>query len=52
MGLTYVTARVSNLAQDQSPFEAEFLVDIGAIDCMATSEQLVSAGIKVEGKAV
>ena len=27
MGVTHVTTRISNLAQDAEPWEAEFLVD-------------------------
>jgi len=52
MGLTRVTARISDLARKGSPFEAEFLVDTGAIDCLAPSDKLRAAGIKAEGKAV
>jgi predicted aspartyl protease len=52
MGLTHVTATISNLNQDQTPFEATFLVDTGSIDCMAAADQLAAAGIKVEGKAL
>ena len=29
MGVTHVTTRISNLAQDAEPWEAEFLVDTG-----------------------
>lgn len=52
MGVTHVTAKVSNLAQDATPFEAEFLVDTGAIDCLAPKDKLIAAGIKPEGKSV
>jgi hypothetical protein len=52
MGVTHVTTRVSNLAQDAEPWEAEFLVDTGAIDCMAPRDRLAQAGIRPEGKAV
>ncbi len=52
MGLTHVTVRISNLAQDAEPWEAEFLVDTGAIDCLAPSERLVRAGVRPEGRAV
>ena len=44
--------RISNLAQDAEPWEAEFLVETGAIDCMAPSDRLIAAGIRPEGKAV
>lgn len=52
MGVTHVTARVSDLAKKARPFEAEFLVDTGAIDCMAPAGKLRKAGVKVEGKRV
>jgi predicted aspartyl protease len=52
MGPIHVTVRASNLARDCEPFEAEFLVDIGSVDCMAPRERLVEAGIQPEGKAV
>jgi predicted aspartyl protease len=53
MGLTHITARICDLAGLwTSPFEAEFLVDTGSIDCMAPSEKLLAAGVRPEGKAV
>ena len=52
MGLTYVTARIGNLVKNGSPFEAEFLVDAGAIHCMAPGDKLMAAGIQPEGKSV
>jgi predicted aspartyl protease len=53
MGLTHITARIGNLSGDSAaPFEAEFLVDTGSIDCIAPSERLRAAGISPEGKAV
>ena len=52
MVITHVTTRISNLAQDAEPWEAEFLVDTGAIDCMAPKDRLIRAGIRPEGKAV
>ena len=33
------------------PYEAECLVDTGAVDCMAQGDRLRAAGIKPEGKA-
>jgi clan AA aspartic protease len=50
--LTHVTTQISNLAQDAEPWEAEFLVDTGAIDCMAPRDRLIQAGIRPEGKRV
>lgn len=52
MGLTHVTVRVCDLAKQGKPFEAEFLVDTGAIDCLAKQEDLLNAGVVPEGKAV
>ena len=52
MGVIHVTARISNLAKDAEPWEAEFLVETGAIDCMAPRERLVQAGVRPEGKSV
>lgn len=52
MGVTHVTAAVWNLAKQGAPYEAEFLVDTGAIDCRAPREELLAAGVTPEGKAV
>lgn len=52
MGLTHVTTTVRDLAKQGSPYEAEFLVDTGAIDCLAPSDALAAAGVVPEGKAV
>lgn len=52
MGVTYVTVSLSNLAKDAAPFEEQFLVDTGAVDCLAPRDKLVAAGIRPEGKKV
>ena len=52
MGLTTVTVRISNLSKSMAGYEAPFLVDTGAIDCMAPTSELEKAGIAVEGKEV
>jgi len=52
MGLTHVTAKASRLDKTGTPFEAEFLVDTGAIDCLAPEDALGKAGILSEGKKV
>ncbi len=52
MGLTRVTVAVSNLSRDAAPYEADFLVDTGAVDCLAPADELIKSGIQVEGKAV
>ena len=52
MGLTKVTTKISNFLKTQPAYEADFLVDTGAIDCMAPESKVVAAGITVEGKEV
>ena len=52
MGIIYVKGIVSNLTKDAEPFEADFLVDTGAIDCMAPRDRLVQAGIRPETKSM
>ncbi len=52
MGVTHVTVSVSNLGRSAPPYEAEFMVDTGAVDCMAPADRLRGAGIEPEGKAV
>lgn len=52
MGLTHVTTSIWNLLKQGSPYEAEFLVDTGAVDCLAPGDALVAAGVAPEGKAV
>ena len=51
MGITKVTAAISDLTKSKPPHEALFLVDTGAIHCMAPKDELVKAGIESEGKA-
>ena len=52
MDLTHVTVSLRNLRTDQPAYEGEFLVDTGAIDCLAPTKALVAAGIGIEGKDV
>jgi predicted aspartyl protease len=53
MGLTHITVKISALAdKSATPFEAEFLVDTGSIDCLAPAEKLRAAGVHPEGKRV
>jgi clan AA aspartic protease len=52
MGLTKVTATVSNLSKSSPFYEAIFLVDTGAVDCLAPESELIKAGIQKEGRAV
>ncbi|MBI4474744.1 MAG: clan AA aspartic protease [Acidobacteria bacterium] len=52
MGLTHVTVKMRSLSGKGKPYEAECLVDTGAVDCMAPADRLRAAGIRPEGKAV
>ncbi|QSA96039.1 hypothetical protein [Methylococcus sp. EFPC2] len=52
MGLTHITTTVTNLSKTQPPYEAEFLVDTGAIDCLAPASALKAAGVEIEGRDV
>jgi len=52
MGLTYVTTQVYDFNKTNDPYEAQFLVDTGAIDCMAPRHELEKLGIHIEGKSV
>jgi clan AA aspartic protease len=52
MGLTYVTTQMQPLMKGKKVYEASFLVDTGAIDCLAPSAALSKVGIKVEGRDV
>ena len=45
MGVTHVTTTVWNLPREGNPFEAEFMVDAGAVDCLAPRDALLAAGI-------
>lgn len=52
MGVTHVTTTIQSLGRQGSAYTAEFLVDTGAIDCMAPASRLKLAGVEPEGKAV
>ena len=52
MGIIKVTVQVSNLTKTKEPYEADFLVDTGSIDCMAPGDELIKAGVEIEGRAV
>jgi clan AA aspartic protease len=52
MGLTHVTTTVRNLAGRGKGFEADFLVDTGAFQCLAPAKALRKAGMKPEEKNV
>jgi clan AA aspartic protease len=50
MGATHVTVAVTNPADPQRRWEGLFLVDAGAIDCMAPAKHLRAIGIEPRGK--
>ncbi len=47
-----VTATISNLGKTVAGYESIFLVDTGAIHCLAPKDELKKAGVTVEGKAI
>ncbi len=50
MGLTHVTATVTNPADRGQSWESLFLVDTGAIDCLIPGNQLRDIGLAPEGR--
>jgi clan AA aspartic protease len=50
MGATHVTVAVSNPGDAKRRWEGLFLVDTGAIDCMAPGNELRAIGIEPRGK--
>ena len=52
MGLTYVTVALRATAKSRKKFEATFLVDTGAVDCMVPASKLLRAGIRPAGRRV
>ncbi len=52
MGPTHVTTTIRRLTGGGKVYTAEFLVDTGAVDCLAPGKALLKAGISVEGKKV
>jgi len=52
MGLTKITAQITGLSSDKKKYEALFLVDTVAIDCLVPRKELLKLGIKPEGKKV
>ena len=48
MGVTHVTVSVRDLARQGTPYEAEFLVATGAIDCLVPGDRLLAAGVRPE----
>lgn len=52
MGLTSVTVKVTNLTKSKKGYEALFLVDTGAVHCMAPETELNKIGVEIEGKEI
>ena len=50
MGLIHVTVALRNNSDTKKKYEAEFLVDTGATDCLAPASALDKAGIERRGK--
>jgi len=50
MGLTHVTATISHPTNRDRKWSGLFLVDTGAIDCMAPGKALREIGIEPDGK--
>ena len=50
MGLTKVTTKLMSLTDSRRSFESLFLVDTGATDSMAPSDELEKLGVRQEGK--
>ena len=52
MGETRVTTTVRKLTGKGKGYTADFLVDMGAVDCLVPADALRKAGIRPEGKSV
>ncbi len=50
MGLIHVTTRIKASQNAEEKFEADFLVDTGATDCMISASALEKAGISRRGR--
>jgi clan AA aspartic protease len=50
MGLMHVTVVLRASERSRRRYEADFLVDTGAIDCMAPASKLRGAGIRRRGR--
>jgi clan AA aspartic protease len=50
MGMIHVTVAVRPSGRSRKKYEALFLVDTGATDCMAPASQLRQAGIRRRGR--
>jgi len=52
MGLTHVTVALRGLGSSNGPYEADFLVDTGATDCVAPAAKLRQIGVQPVGTMV
>ena len=50
MGATYADVEVKDLAASGAGYSGRFLVDTGAMECLAPGDALRAAGVQVEGK--
>ena len=50
MGLTRVTTKLTGMTVSGKCYEAVFLVDTGATDCMAPADELEMIGVAKEGR--
>ncbi|MCI0355116.1 MAG: aspartyl protease family protein [Acidobacteria bacterium] len=50
MGLTHVTVSLIAIRSPNGAYEADFLVDTGATDCLAPGAELRKAGVQPVGK--
>lgn len=52
MGITQVTAAVRNPSRSEEAWEALFLVEAGAVDCLVPGKHLRELGIEPRGKRI
>jgi clan AA aspartic protease len=52
MGLIHVTVALKPMGKTRKKYEADFLVDTGATDCMAPASRLKKAGIQPAGRMI
>jgi clan AA aspartic protease len=50
MGLTHVTVALKGFDTSNRTYEADFLVDTGATDCLASAPELKKIGVRVVGR--
>src|SRR5258707_10693908 len=50
MGLTHVTVALKGFDASNGSYEADFLVDTGATDCLASGSELKKIGVREVGK--